>query len=341
MSQLTLWNESNLPPVSNTNREVIEPVRETEARSIKAENKAAIKCFTAADQLQKYIDAKHSSANNQLSKVPTRKRLADAESVRCEAIRLEKIQTLLRRLGEMHNGGTISPELASITSRAAIESALSNNSGLRELYESITGEERKSDRVLRLTKEAALMRIPGYFPTPEPLARQLIEIACIEPAHTILEPSAGTGNLIDVVRSLHSGVRVSFCELNCFLLDILRAKYEGLADVHFAGRNCLELDSGEMTPFDRIIMNPPFERGQDAEHVRHTLKLLKPGSILAAIVSAGLFARSDNKTLRFREFLESTKAVVHDVPAGSFKSSGTGAGSKILCIRSAPGGRQR
>ena len=83
-------------------------------------------------------------------------------------------------------------------------------------------------------------------------------------------------------------------------------------------------------------MNPPFEQGQDAEHVMHTFSLLNPGGILAAIVSTGLFARSDKKTLRFRNFLETTNAVVHDVPAGSFKSCGTGTETKILCIRSAP-----
>jgi len=341
MSQLTLWNESNLAPVSNTNREVIQPVCAVEAHPAKAENKAALKCLSAAQQLQKHIDAKHRSANNMLSKIPTRKRLADAESFRSEAIRLEKIQTLLRRLAERHGNGTIPPELASITSRAAIEGALSNNAGLRELYETITGEERKSDRVLRLTKEAGLMRIPGYFPTPEPLAQELIKIASIEPGHSILEPSAGTGNLIDAIRSVHSDVRVSFCELNCFLLDILRAKYEGVADIHFVGRDCLELDGTKLTPFDRIIMNPPFERGQDVEHVLHTFALLKRGGILTTIVSAGVLARSDKTTLRFREFLENTKAVVHDVPAGSFKSSGASVDSKIVCIRSADAGRKR
>lgn len=341
MSQLTLWNETNLTPASSRHGEIIQPVCVAQAPGAKAENRSAFKCLNAADQLQKHVDAKHRSANNMLTKMPTRKRLADAEGFRREAIRLEKIQTLLRLLGEMHAKGTISPELASITSRSAVENSLRTSSALAALYESITGEERKSDRVLRLTREAALMRIPGYFPTPEPLARQLIEVACIEPGHTILEPSAGTGSLIDAALSLHSDVRVSFCELNCFLLDILRAKYEGLAEVHFAGRDCLELDSGELTLFDMIIMNPPFERGQDAEHVLHTFNLLKPGGILAAIVSAGLFVRSGQKTLRFRQLLESTKAVVHDVPAGSFKSSGTGAGSKILCIRSTPGGRHR
>lgn len=341
MSQLTLWNETDLAPVPNTDGEAIQPVSKTEPPNSKAGNRAALKCVTAANQLQKHIDAKHQSANNMLSKIATRKRLADGASFRNEAIRLEKIQTLLRRLAEMHDNGVISPELAGITSRASIESALRNNDRLRELYESISGEERKSDRVLRLTREAALMRIPGYFPTPEPLAGELIKLASIKSGHTILEPSAGTGDLIDVIRSLHSGVSVSFCELNCFLLDILRAKYEGASNVHFIGRDCLELNSGEVPTFDRIVMNPPFERGQDVEHVLHTFSLLKPAGVLAAIVSAGAFFRSNKKTLRFREFLETRKATVHDVAAGSFKSSGTGAESKILCIRSDCAGRKR
>ena len=342
MSQLTLWNETDLSPVSGTNGESLQPVpvRNAERPTTKTENTAAHKCVSAAEQLQKHIDAKHQSANNMLTKIPTRKRLADADSSRREAIRLEKIQTLLRQLGEMHENSTIPPELASFTSRSAIENALPSNNSLRVLYEAITGEEGKSDRVLRLTGEAALMRIPGYFPTPEPLAQELIKIASIKPGHTILEPSAGTGNLIDAVRGVHSDVSVSFCELNCFLLDILRAKYEGVSGVHFLGRDCLELNT-DSTSYDRIVMNPPFERGQDIEHVLYTFDFLKPGGILAAIVSAGVLTRSDKKTLRFREFLESRKATVHDVAAGSFKSSGTGTQTKILCIRSDCAGRNR
>jgi hypothetical protein len=86
-------------------------------------------------------------------------------------------------------------------------------------------------------------------------------------------------------------------------------------------------------------MNPPFEQGQDMEHVLRVFPLLKPGGILAAIVSAGVLCRSDKKALRFREFLKTANAVVHDVLPGSFKSSGAGVESKILCIRSA--GRQK
>src|SRR3546814_19124442 len=39
-------------------------------------------------------------------------------------------------------------------------------------------------------------------------------------------------------------------------------------------------------PFDAVIMNPPFDRGRDCDHVRHALAFLKPGGVLVAIMSA-------------------------------------------------------
>ena len=38
---------------------------------------------------------------------------------------------------------------------------------------------------------------------------------------------------------------------------------------------------------DRVVMNPPFERYQDRDHVLHALSLLKPGGRLVAITGAG------------------------------------------------------
>jgi 16S rRNA G1207 methylase RsmC len=179
------------------------------------------------------------------------------------------------------------------------------------------------------------MGIPGYFPTPEPLAERLVEMARIEPGNTILEPSAGTGNLIDGILKNHPDVRISYCEMNCFLLDILRGKYEGVNGVRFLGRDCFDIDTtqGE-NRFDRVIMNPPFERGQDVDHLlRAWYSLLAPRGVLVAIVSAGVFSRADKKAKLFREFIQNAKAVVHDVPAESFKSSGTGIETKIVLVR--------
>jgi SAM-dependent methyltransferase len=185
-----------------------------------------------------------------------------------------------------------------------------------------------------MTNEALLQKIPGYFPTPEPLGEPVVEMARIEAGNRILEPSAGTGSLIDLVLKRQRNIQLFYCELNCFLLDILRDKYEGAEGLHFLGRDLMELDLRRAEhPFDRIIMNPPFERGQDAEHVLHAYSLLAPGGILTAIVSPGLFSRADGKAKAFREFLQKTRGVAHDVPAGVFKNSGTGVSSKIICVQ--------
>jgi phospholipid N-methyltransferase len=277
--------------------------------------------------MQKQIDAKHSSANNMLALPPTRKRIQDADSIRRGAIRLEQIQRTLLRLAEMHETGTISPELRDLTSRGAVASALftmPGDSAIRLLFNSVSRDEQKSEKILRWTKEASLMSIPGFFPTPLPVAEQLVTLACIEPGHRILEPSAGSGNLIDAVLQSSGNVQLSYCEMNCFLLDLLREKYDGKDFVHFAGRDFMELDpahSGQQ--FDRIVMNPPFERGQDIDHIFHAYRMLAPKGILTAIVSAGVFHRKDKKTLGFRKLLEQAQAFVQQLPGDAFKSSGT------------------
>ncbi len=335
MSQLAFWDNHSPPSTA-----IHEKQNKANAQGPAAakESKAVVRCRSSADAMQKHIDAKHQSANNMLAQPPTRKRLRDADGFRKQAIRLERIQSTLRQLAEMHENGSIVPELASLTTKGALESALFTSAGdsaIYRLYNSVSRNERSSERVLRLISEAATMAIPGYFPTPEPLAERVVEMACIEPGNKVLEPSAGTGNLIDVILKHHQGVQVSYCELNCFLLDILRSKYEGVNGVSFLGRDYFDLDSNRVeNRFDRIIMNPPFESGQDIDHVlRAWCFLLAPRGILAAIVSAGVFSRKDKKAKSFREFLQNAKALVQDVPAGSFKSSGTGIETKIVLVR--------
>jgi phospholipid N-methyltransferase len=334
MDQLFLWDE----PSPQSSSSVVANHSDGAPGTVAKENKAALKCHSSADAMQKHIDAKHQSANNMLAMPPTRKRLGDADGLRKQAIRLERIQATLRHLAEMHSNGTISPALASLTTRAAIENALFTSpcdSAFYALYNAVSRDERNEERVLRLTNEAATLNIPGYFPTPPQLATRLIETACIEPGNTILEPSAGGGNLIDAILSNQPNAQISYCELNCFLLDILRYKYEKVKQVTFIGRDCLEIDEHRLERrFDRVIMNPPFERGEDADHVLHAWhSLLAPKGILTAIVSAGIFFRSDKKAQSFREFLTARKAVINEVPAGSFKSSGTGIETKIVQLR--------
>jgi len=301
------------------------------------DNAAARKCRAAADAIEKHIEAKHDSANRMLALPPTRKRLQEADSQRNEAARLQRIQLTLRKLAEMHEKGTIVSELAALTSRAAVERALfveSQNSSLRAIYDSTDCPETNTEMALRLEREAMLMSIPGFFPTPPDIAEQFMQFACLGEARTVLEPSAGSGCLIDILRRQHPGVIISYCEINCFLLEILRAKYEESGKVHFIGRDFFDLDPAIFEGrFDAIVLNPPFERGEDIAHVLHAYKFLAPGGILGAIVSDGVFARNDKKATAFRDFLTASKADIASLPPDAFKPSGTCVRCRMVRIR--------
>src|SRR5262249_733704 len=66
---------------------------------------------------------------------------------------------------------------------------------------------------------------PQLFPTPPALAARMVELAEIEPEHRVLEPSAGTGNIL---RAIGNADKVAV-EINRGLTEILaRAGVSGL-----------------------------------------------------------------------------------------------------------------
>ncbi|MDT9963334.1 class I SAM-dependent methyltransferase, partial [Klebsiella pneumoniae] len=61
--------------------------------------------------------------------------------------------------------------------------------------------------------------------------------------------------------------------------------------------------------YTRIIMNPPFNRGDDIRHIRRALTLLEPGGILTGICLDGP---------RQQKALESLADVWEPLPRGTF-----------------------
>jgi 16S rRNA G1207 methylase RsmC len=60
--------------------------------------------------------------------------------------------------------------------------------------------------------------------------------------------------------------------------------------------------------YDRVVMNPPFDRERDIDHVLHALKFLKEDGFLTAIVSAGTEFRETKKATAFREHMKKLNA---------------------------------
>lgn len=174
----------------------------------------------------------------------------------------------------------------------------------------------------------------GYFPTPAPLVARLLELADIQPHHLVLEPSAGQGAIADALAELVQPHRLRLVEIQPQNCRALRGKGYQPIEGDF-------LVADLPTDFDRVVMNPPFERKQDMDHVTRALELLKPGGRLVSVMARGGLRHADRKAAAFAELLEAHGAHVEANPDGSFKESGTGVHSITVVIDKAETGQLR
>lgn len=168
---------------------------------------------------------------------------------------------------------------------------------------------------------------PQLFPTPPELAARMVEAAAIEAGHRVLEPSAGTGNLLREIYK-EAPAHVVAVEINPSLAGRLEVMNSAIVCGDFLQCTAESL----WGRFDRIVMNPPFAGGADVDHVRHAFGMLKPGGRLVAVMSSGTTFRSDRKTTDFRRFLEEHGAEIEELAPDTFKASGTGVNTILVTI---------
>lgn len=164
----------------------------------------------------------------------------------------------------------------------------------------------------------------GYFPTPAPIVDRMIRLAQpFKREFNILEPSAGQGHISDKLVNLPSEQRgmVAVCENLPENIHILKEKgYAVQEDFYNYFKECDDIK----TSFDRIVMNPPFERQADIDHVTAAYGLLAPRGILVTIMSVGVLFRQNKKAVEFREkIMEPHGTYLDRLPTGAFKESGT------------------
>lgn len=176
----------------------------------------------------------------------------------------------------------------------------------------------------------------GAFFTSEDIAKKVIERAEIQPGERILEPSAGSAALARPARD--AGAEVTCVEIQPGLAHELGVLH-GFADV--IEGDFLALNPADFAPFDRVVMNPPFDRGRDCDHVRHAYQFLKPGGVLVAIMSARAEFVEDRRHLALHRLVEQAAPVCRwgrkdkwfDLPPGSFAHVGTNVNTVVLAIR--------
>lgn len=202
--------------------------------------------------------------------------------------------------------------------REIYREAKTESRALREMAESGKIKVKQREAV----KEIVSWNIPGFFPTPTPLAKHIVSIADIQPGMSVLEPSAGAGHIADEVPKDANLICV---ERNYHLAEVLRGKKYKTVYTDF-------LTWGPGQKFDRIFMNPPFENLVDIDHVMKAHNHLANAGKMVAIMGAGAFFRGDKKAVAFCAWLNG-RGEAEPLPDKIFFASERPTGVKTYLVR--------
>jgi predicted RNA methylase len=194
----------------------------------------------------------------------------------------------------------------------------------------VLGDEESTERLRVLLADGRLEPIDnlGYFPTPPALVDRLLEHAVVLSHHTVLEPSVGRGAISERLLETVSPAQLWAVELQPKHANTLDpARYPNLIVGGF-------LETTFPCQFDRIVMNPPFERQQDIDHITYAFSLLAPGGRLVAIAGSTAATGAREKNRAFRELIEA-HGFSEPNPDGAFKASGTNV-STVTVVLDAP-----
>lgn len=171
----------------------------------------------------------------------------------------------------------------------------------------------------------------GFFATPVELASHLVEIAGVKQGHRALEPSAGTGRIVDEL--IRAGASVLAWEIDAERAASMTGQHVALNVVVGDFMNCPPISPR----LDRVVLNPPFCKvgiGDHLDHVRHAYGLLGDGGVLVSVLPSSVTFRQDRRHREFREWFQKRGGEVEPLPEGSFKSSGTMVNTCVLRMRS-------
>lgn len=135
------------------------------------------------------------------------------------------------------------------------------------------------------TKEYA-KKDQQFYPTPESLAVKMARMIDFTRVATILEPSAGKGDMIKGIKYFFGNSPIIDCvEIDEHLRAILKDK-----ELNVVGNDFLAYQT--YTQYDLIIMNPPFKDGE--KHLLKALDMCKNGGQVCCLLNARTLKNPSN-----------------------------------------------
>lgn len=118
----------------------------------------------------------------------------------------------------------------------------------------------------------------GAFFTPKDLAKDCASLLELEEGMSVFDPNGGGGALLMAAKEC-GAAHLHACEIQPRHAQRLRDLGVEVREGDFL--SCQP--DGER--FDRVFMNPPFSRDQDAAHMAHAMQFLKPDGRLVCIAA--------------------------------------------------------
>ena len=117
-----------------------------------------------------------------------------------------------------------------------------------------------------------------FYPTPEKVIEEMLKVSEVT-NKIILEPSAGTGNIVDYCNKM-GAKEVLTCEIN----DKFRAVLAEKSNV--VGADFLELKAEDISHIDMIVMNPPFSTIR--KHILHAWDIASGGCEIVSLANSNI-----------------------------------------------------
>jgi hypothetical protein len=178
------------------------------------------------------------------------------------------------------------------------------------------------DSVIKTKQVTDWKKSTDFFFTPDAVVNEMLSqlpLPC-DAVFKMLEPSAGQGHILDLVKENFPNAEYMVIEQNPN--HCTRLKEKGYSPIQ---ADFMEV---EPSPIDVVLMNPPFT--YEMEHIRHAYEFLDEDGVLITIASAGVLDKGTKKGKGFREWFDSVEGYDYILPQNSFKESGTGVSTKML-----------
>jgi protein-L-isoaspartate O-methyltransferase len=142
--------------------------------------------------------------------------------------------------------------------------------------------------------------VAGYWPTSHTVAARAVQLAALSAGERVLEPSAGSGRLIEATLAADPLTNVDACEIAIPAREVLVVKQQYLRFT-LAGSDFFHFPASPC--YDAILMHPPFigAAGHVAKAWSHHLRA--GGRLVAILADTSIYA-GDSEAQRLRAIVE-------------------------------------